>query len=1028
MKLMKQTLNAVTYLLFFVLSTAFASDNMSSREAPTYAKASEGRKATADRQDRPNVVLILADDLGYGDVGCYGATKLQTPNIDKLAREGRRFTDAHSASAVCSPSRYGLLTGEYPSRGNGGKGYWGPCDHFQSLMISTDKLTLGQLFKNKGYATAAFGKWHLGFGKGKTDWNKPLRPGPLELGFDYYFGVPKVNSGYPFVYVENDTIVGYDPNDPITFKKPYSKTTTYPPEAGRKTANRVGGAKKAHAIYDDEKTGPLLAANAVKWIGENKGKPFFLYFPTTNIHHPFTPSPQFKGSSQCGLYGDFVQEFDWIVGEVIKCLEKNGLADNTLVIVTSDNGGMFNIVGQNAFKAGHKQNGNLLGFKFGVWEGGHRVPFVAKWPGKIKPNTVSDQLISGVDMLATFAALTGQTVEKKQLADSINVLPALLGEPESPLREILVLSPFKPTHLSLRKGKWVYIPKQGAGGFNGGPGVHAAGGPKCISFVGNVNSDIENGKIKKDVPMGQLYNLENDLRQTKNLYREYPEVVKEMAALLKSYRPKTKRSAPAGARAHNTKKKKNPAAQVPTGDQPALFDFESGDLTGWTMVSGDFGNVVTDRARSRQGAAYHRQGGWHLSTLEASQGISDSCVGELRSEPFTLTLPEVSFLIGGGDTGVYVALCTADGKEVKRATGARSHVMKRVIWNLPERVGQELYLKIVDNNKDGWGHITFDYFRAGATPKAQSPAPVAAPAQNAFGTVTVSHSALTGIGAEKGVMRRDPSDIIKVGDLYYVWYSKGTIYPGYDATLWYAISPDGHDWTEKGMALAKGKAGSWEGESVFTPNILVAESRYWLFYTGVSRKYGKGYNPDSKIGIAVSDSPDGPWDRLASNPALSNSDDPNQFDSHLVDDACLIVREGKYWFYYKGRQLGKSPGQTQMGLAIADHPQGPYVRHEANPVIPGNHEVLVWPQGTGIAAMIGTTGPKEITKSILYAPDGVHFSKTHGVVHGPWAGGAYRPEAFSQSGEGDVPAWGVEIGRAKGFLPCINRFDCTVAP
>ncbi|MDV6030496.1 MAG: family 43 glycosylhydrolase [Phycisphaera sp. RhM] len=295
-------------------------------------------------------------------------------------------------------------------------------------------------------------------------------------------------------------------------------------------------------------------------------------------------------------------------------------------------------------------------------------------------------------------------------------------------------------------------------------------------------------------------------------------------------------------------------------------------------------------------------------------------------------------------------------------------------------------------------------------------------------TVTVTHSPVEGIGAEPGVMRRDPSDIIKVDGLFYVWYSKGKISPGYDATVWYATSPDGHKWTEKGMAIAKGEPGSWEGASVFTPNILVAEGRYWLFYTGTSREYGKGFNPDSKIGIAVSDSPEGPWQRLASNPALKNSDNPADFDSHLVDDACLIVRDDKYWFYYKGRQLGKGPGQTQMGLAIAEHPQGPYVRHGANPVIPGNHEVLVWPQGSGVAAMIGTTGPKAITNSILYAEDGINFSKTHDVINGPWAGGAYRPEAFTQSGTGEFPTWGVEIGRAKDRntrLPFIERFDVT---
>lgn len=299
-------------------------------------------------------------------------------------------------------------------------------------------------------------------------------------------------------------------------------------------------------------------------------------------------------------------------------------------------------------------------------------------------------------------------------------------------------------------------------------------------------------------------------------------------------------------------------------------------------------------------------------------------------------------------------------------------------------------------------------------------------AQDKTKTVTAVDFNLKGIGLENGLMRRDPSDIIKVGSLYYVWYSKGKISPGYDATVWYATSTDGKSWTEKGMALAKGKPGTWEGESVFTPNILVAEGKYWLFYTGVSRKFVQPYNPDSKIGIAVSDSPDGPWERLSTNPALTNSDKPEDFDSHLVDDACLIVKDGKYWFYYKGRQLGKGPGQTKMGVAIADHPQGPYVKHPENPVIPGNHEVFVWPQGKGVAAMIGTTGPEDITNTIQYAEDGIHFTKTHDVVHSPTAAGAYRPEAFTDSGKGKMPKWGVKIGRPNaknGELPFIQGFE-----
>jgi len=496
--------------------------------------------------DQPNVVLIFTDDLGYGDLGCYGATEVQTPNIDRLAKEGRRFTDAHSASAVCTPSRYALLTGEYPLR----KEIWGPCSHTAPLLIDADRLTLARLFKNQGYATSCIGKWHLGFGTGKCDWNKPLRPGPLELGFDYYFGVPKVNSGFPYVYVENDRIVGWDPADPLVFgKQPFSPTPTFPVEAGRKSPNRFGGAKKAHAIYDDERTATVLTEKAVAWMettaaadstgsAPGKPKPFFLYLATTNIHHPCTPAPRFKGTSQCGLYGDFIHELDWIVGEILACLDRNKLADNTIVIFTSDNGGMFNTPGQIAFRDGHRLNGDLLGFKFGAWEGGHRVPFIVRWPGKVKSGTTSAQLICNIDMLATFAAVTGRKLDKAQQADSVNVLPAFVGEPQEPIRDHLILAPHKKTHLSLRQGKWMYIPSQGSGGFTGkNPGDHTFAGPAAATFVGSVNSDIENGRIKPGAPPAQLYDLESDPAQTTNVYAKHPAVVEELSELLRSYRP-----------------------------------------------------------------------------------------------------------------------------------------------------------------------------------------------------------------------------------------------------------------------------------------------------------------------------------------------------------------------------------------------------------------------------------------------------------------------------------------------------------
>jgi len=492
----------------------------------------------------PNVVFIFADDLGYGDLGCYGATKVETPHIDKLAAEGRRFTDGHSASAVCTPSRYALLTGRYPVRANGGQGVWGPASVSSGLIIDTDTRTIADVFKRQGYATAALGKWHLGFGEGNNDWQEPLRPGPQDLGFDYYFGIPVVNSAPPYVYVENDRVVGGDPSDPLVYlgrglHEDATPITPIPPEASQRTANQFRGALEAHKRYNDYSVGTVLAEKAVDWISDNRQHPFFLYLATTHIHHPFTPSKEFQDSSEAELYGDFIQELDWMVGQVVHALEAHGLSENTLIIFTSDNGGMMNLGGRNAVKAGHKPNGDLLGFKFGVWEGGHRVPFIARWPGRIEAGSESAQLIGTVDMLATFAALLKQEPESLESSDSINVLPALLGEPEEPIRKELLLAAKSEKHLSLRKGKWMYIPAKGSGGFRGSkPNHHAWGGPPAVALVGGVNSDLENGQIKKDAAPAQLYDLEADRNQTKNLYNEYPDVVKRMHERLSEFAPK----------------------------------------------------------------------------------------------------------------------------------------------------------------------------------------------------------------------------------------------------------------------------------------------------------------------------------------------------------------------------------------------------------------------------------------------------------------------------------------------------------
>lgn len=479
----------------------------------------------------PNIVIINADDLGYGDLGCYGATHIRTPNIDRLAKEGRRFTDAHAASAVCSPSRHGLLTGRYPLRRN----LWGPIPAQGRLTIDPNDMTIARLLQQVGYATACIGKWHLGFGDRKrTNWNAALQPGPLETGFDHYFGIPTVNSGPPFVYVEDHHVVGFDPNDPFIYGKK-SVTQTFPEKGGYKT---IGGAEAAHRLYDDRAVGTTLANRAVKWLQQqDRDKPFFLYLATTNIHHPFTPAPQFVGTSDCGLYGDFTHELDHIVGKVLDTLATMGAANDTLVIFTSDNGGMLHNTGQESWRTGHRMNGSLLGFKFGAWEGGHRIPMLARWPGHIAPGSLCDHLISHVDLLATLAALVDRPLAAGEGVDSVDQLATLTGDPVKPPRTTLIVAPNSPKHLAVRRGKWLFIPARGAGGFQGKKvGNHLLSDEYALPFTGQRNSDVADGRIRADAPPAQLYDLDRDPGQARNVYAEHRAVAAELAAVVSGYR------------------------------------------------------------------------------------------------------------------------------------------------------------------------------------------------------------------------------------------------------------------------------------------------------------------------------------------------------------------------------------------------------------------------------------------------------------------------------------------------------------
>ncbi len=369
----------------------------------------------ATKPPSPNIVLILADDLGYGDVGCYGATKIPTPNMDRLAHEGLRFTDAHATSATCTPSRYALLTGEYPWRKKG----TGILPGNASLIIPTNHITLPGILQQARYRTGVVGKWHLGLGgPGGADWNGLIAPGPLEIGFDYCFIMAATGDRVPCVYIEDHRVVGLDPADPIqvSYGKPIGDEPTgkqYPELLRmRLTAGhdgtiingigRIGfmtGGKAAR--WKDEDMADTFTKQAVRFIERNTNQPFFLYFATHDPHVPRVPHPRFLGKSGCGVRGDVIVQLDWCVGEVLAALDRLHLATNTLVILSSDNGPVLDdgyADGAVRDLNGHKPAGPLRGGKYSIYEGGTRVPFLVRWPGRVKPG-LSDALICQVDLL-----------------------------------------------------------------------------------------------------------------------------------------------------------------------------------------------------------------------------------------------------------------------------------------------------------------------------------------------------------------------------------------------------------------------------------------------------------------------------------------------------------------------------------------------------------------------------------------------------------------------------------------------------
>jgi arylsulfatase A-like enzyme len=447
----------------------------------------------------PNIVFILADDLGYGDLRCYNeGSKIPTPNLDRLAAQGVRFTDAHTPSSLCTPTRYGILTGRYCWRTSLKRGV---LNGYSPLLIDPKRLTAPALLKRHGYVTAGIGKWHLGLGDAeKTDFARPLRPGPRSVGFDSYFGIPASLDMPPFVFIENEGVT----------EAPTATTE------GRQMSRRAGDFWRAGAIAPHFKhvdVLPTLTEKAISFVrNQPTAKPFFLYLALTGPHTPWMPTEEFRDKSKAGRYGDFVAQVDASAGRVLKALDDAKLSDNTLVIFTSDNGAHW--LPEDIEKWGHRANGGLRGQKSDLWEGGHRVPFLARWPGHVHAGGTSHELICLTDLMATVATVIGAELPADAGEDSYNILPALRGDRlAQPIREAIVHHSGDGT-FAIRQGPWKLALALGSHGFS-------------------IPRDI---KPKPGEAQGQLYKLDDDPAERDNLWLKHPEIVKRLTDLLEKYK------------------------------------------------------------------------------------------------------------------------------------------------------------------------------------------------------------------------------------------------------------------------------------------------------------------------------------------------------------------------------------------------------------------------------------------------------------------------------------------------------------
>lgn len=491
--------------------------------ALTFSLSSPFNGNAQERRDTPNIIYIYADDLGYGDVSAYGATKIHTPNLDRLAAKGTRFTNAHTTSATCTPSRYGLITGVYPWRQQG----TGVLPGDAKLIIPTERITLPKIFKQAGYHTAVVGKWHLGLGtQVKKDWNKDIVPGPNEVGFDYSFIFPATADRVPTVFMENHRVLALEKNDPIEVdyqqKVGNEPTGREHPELLKMRSSPMHGHDQTivngigrigymsgglQARWVDEEVSTTFLAVAQAYIQDNKTHPFFLYFSLTEPHVPRMPATRFKGKSGLGYRGDAILQLDWTVGQIMDQVETLGLSDHTIIIFSSDNGPVLDDGYQDGAvtqQNGHTPAGHLRGGKYSIFEGGTRVPFIVTGAGVAKGKT-SNALICQIDLLASFAYMLGEKIPPGEAVDSRELWSVLLGG-DSKGRSHLIEHAGS---LGVIKENWKYIEPS-----------------KAPIYAKLTNTELGNA------PYPQLYNLLEDPGEKDNLATMYPDIVKSMTELL----------------------------------------------------------------------------------------------------------------------------------------------------------------------------------------------------------------------------------------------------------------------------------------------------------------------------------------------------------------------------------------------------------------------------------------------------------------------------------------------------------------